>query len=108
MNRFPFGQAVFPRAPSAHGPRRLFVLGAYPSALHVAWNPLPLVDYPDGYGPVRALPVDNEPTPFWDGHDEQALIDGWKATVNFDPSWGTADRPPNLNGTTGKKLKKRV
>jgi hypothetical protein len=108
MNAFPFGQPVLPRTPSADGLRRLFVLGAYPSALHIAWNPPPLVDYAKSYGPIRALPVDNESTPFWDGHDEQRLIDDWKAAVNFDLSWGTVDLPPGLNGTTGTKLKKRV
>src|SRR5919202_3164484 len=107
MSRFPFGQPVLPRIPSADGPRRLFVLGAYPSALHVAWNPPPLVAHLDGYRSIRALAVDNERTPFWDGCDAPALIDGWKAAVNFDPSWGTV-HPPKLNGTTGTNLSERV
>ncbi len=37
--RFPFGRPVLPCKPSANGPRKVFILGAYPSALHIRWNP---------------------------------------------------------------------
>jgi hypothetical protein len=66
--QFPFGAPVL--ACGTEMPTRQFpvlVLGAYPSALHVRWVP------PEGYGrAVAALPVDNEPTPFWDGQQPSA------------------------------------
>jgi hypothetical protein len=49
--QFPFGIPVAPCPPSASSPRKLFVLGAYPSALHVAWVP------PRPYRRVNALAV---------------------------------------------------
>jgi len=55
--QFPFGAPVLARAPSADTARPLFVLGAYPSALHVRWTA------PDGAS-IAAMPVDNEPEPF--------------------------------------------
>jgi hypothetical protein len=75
--RFPFGRPVLPCRPAADGARRVFVLGAYPSALHVRWTS------PDAA--IRALPVDNEPEPFWDGADEAARFDTWRRAVGFDP-----------------------
>jgi hypothetical protein len=88
MGRFPFGAPVLPRGTEV--PDRAYpvlVLGAYPSALHVRWSP------PAGYGrPVTALPVDNEPTPFWDGDsaETQALFEHW-CHQWFDPKWGEND-----------------
>jgi hypothetical protein len=55
---FPFGASVLRRPPSASTKTRVFVLGAYPSALHVGWRP------PEGK-PIRAMVVDNEPEQFW-------------------------------------------
>src|SRR5215218_304182 len=82
--RFPFGAPVLPRPPSASDPRPVYLLGAYPSALHVQWTP------PAAYGKrkVRALIVDNEPTPFWAGDGEDALIDDWKRRVDWRAEWG--------------------
>jgi uracil-DNA glycosylase len=80
----------------------VFVLGAYPSALHVRWTP------PDGFGAaVSALPVDNEPTPFWDGDPEQAqaLFETWRAE-HFRPEWGSV-RLAALNGPSGRDLENR-
>jgi uracil-DNA glycosylase len=68
----------------------------------VRWTP------PDGYGPaVAALPVDNEPTPFWDGDPDetQELFDAWHSQW-FDPAWGTVT-PAALNGPSGRDLAER-
>ena len=98
MRHFPFGQPLLPREPSASGPRPVFILGAYPSALHIRWTP------PEGKA-VRALAVDNEPTPFWSGEDEAERIAAWKELVRYDEKWwGTVAPAGDLNGSTGQKL----
>ena len=95
VGTFPFGRPVLPRPPSASTRRRVFILGAYPSALHVAWRP------PRGK-PIRAMAVDNEPVPFWNGHDEDDHVARWKAAVGFrDVEWGGVTRVGDLNGSSG-------
>lgn len=104
---FPFGRknsARPPRRPS--GAADLFVLGVYPSALHVRWNA------PAGKGaPVRigALAVDNEPVCFWDGADEEKRIARWKKAVEFPPDggWGTVG-PTAGNGSSGELVVREV
>lgn len=60
MNRFPFGRPATRRPPrQPAGPAALFVLGVYPSALHVRWT------LPD------------------------QLIAAWQDQVNWAPEWGT-------------------
>ena len=91
-SRFPFGATLRPVAPSASCPRRVFVLGVYSSALHARWK----------YGPgprdyVAALAVDNEPSPFWNGSDEEELI------ARVHPPFGTLHPAPQ-NGASGKVL----
>ena len=96
MLQFPFGAPVLPRPPSATGPRRVYLLGAYPSGLHVRWTP------PAPLKPVRALLVDNEPTPFWDGTGQDAHIAHWKDAVGWRDAWGTAVAPAEgVNGPSG-------
>jgi hypothetical protein len=75
------------------------VLGAYPSALHVAWLP------PAGSGlrRVRALPVADEPGPFWDGFDADERIDLWRQERQLDPAvHGDFSSPGGLNGSSGR------
>jgi hypothetical protein len=96
--RFPFGRAVAECGPQITAPRRWLILGAYPSALHVAWTP------PRGYKPVQALAVDNEPEVFWDGSDEPERIDAWQAAVAFRPERGRIAIAPRLNGSSGQWL----
>jgi hypothetical protein len=97
--RFPFGAHVLRRSPSASTPRLLFVLGAYPSAVHVQWTP------PGAGKTVRALPVDNEPEPFWEGSDEVEVVAEWKRKVRFDENqWGRVEPTGKLNGSSGVAL----
>jgi uracil-DNA glycosylase len=91
---YPFGRRVTPRNPSAGGKRELFVLGAYPSALHVRWQPK------DGKA-VAALPVDDEPEPFWNGADAEERVAAWKAWLQPEASDGTFTAPKSLNGPSG-------
>ncbi len=81
----------------------MFVLGAYPSALHVAWTP------PAPRKRVQAIAVDNEPLPFWTGRDQATRIEEWKRAVRFDDArFGTVSAPPSLNGTSGIWVEQQV
>lgn len=73
------------------------MLGAYPSALHVSWRA------PGGGAAIRAIPVDNEPTPFWTGDGEDAVVNAWKAAVHYDPATHGVVAPAG-NGTSGRAL----
>jgi uracil-DNA glycosylase len=98
MWRFPFGRLVSARPPSADSVKPFFVLGAYPSALHVEWQP------PQPFKRVQALAVDDEPTPFWDGSGHEAALARWKHCVGFDESWGRVVSTLKLNGASGHQL----
>lgn len=95
--RFPFGAEVRSVSRNPDGPRPVFVLGAYPSALHVQWDP------PSGASlkPIKALAVDNEPEPFWDGRDEEDRVAAW-AAEHFDASHGRIRPAGRLNGSSGR------
>src|SRR3954447_13225402 len=96
--RYPFGRPVGVCAPSSTGPRRAFVLGAYPSALHVRWKGV-------AGDEISALPVDDEPEPFWTGTDEGERIDAWKSAIGFDAAaHGTVAPVGQLNGSSGRAL----
>jgi hypothetical protein len=100
---FPFGARLLARSPAADGPRPWFVLGAYPSALHVRWTP------PPGLGrAIKALAVDNEPAPFWDGRDEGSRVDAWRSTVGWLDDWGVAESVQALNGSSGRRLDEEI
>ncbi len=100
--RYPFGQPVLPRRPAITESRPLFVLGAYPSALHVFWRP------PSPYQPIQAIAVDNEPDIFWDGEGEQERVDTWIKTVGFQHAWGEIKPARKLNGSSGKWVNGKV
>lgn len=99
---FPFGQPLLPCEPSGNGKTRLFILGAYPSALHVRWTP------PKPLRPIQAIAVDNEPEPFWTGLDEDARIEAWKAAVGWQPEWGIVAKAGKLNGSSGRWVENNV
>lgn len=100
--RFPFGQSVLVRQPSATSPRRCFILGAYPSALHVEWIP------PKPWKRVQAIAVDNEPEPFWTGHDQEKRVAVWRKAVGWKDTWGILRLPGGLNGPSGQWVEERV
>ena len=101
MGTFPFGAPVNDLALGLPLRRvRAFVLGAYPSAVHVEWTP------PPGLGRrVVALPIDNEPYPFWDGSGMDHFVDRWW-TRHFDATWGSV-KPSTMNGSSGRVLHQR-
>lgn len=105
--RFPFGAPLLPRPPSASAPRPVYLLGAYPSGFHVAWTAPPVteLDRPS----VRALLVDNEPTPFWTGDREAEHFELWKSLVGWDPEWGDVTLPsPGTNGPSGTWVESEI
>ena len=57
---------------------------------------------------VQAVPVADEPTPFWDGADADDRIRQWRDDVGFERRWGIVDAPPNLNGPSGIKVHEMV
>ena len=94
---YPFGKPVLPREPAKGDHPRCFVLGAYPSALHARWTS------PDGKTTIGAIPIDNEPEPFWEGLDTGERIDAWKASVDFKEEHGNVTSP-GTNGSSGRGL----
>ncbi len=99
---FPFGSPLEARAPSSRTPRRLFVLGATPGALHVEWKP------PAPFERVPALAVDNEPQPFWTAQDELAVVRAWARKAGWKNEWGTVGPAGALNGSSGQWLDTQV
>ena len=102
MGTFPFGRpaAERPPRPAAGGAAKVFVLGVYPSALHVRWC------RPDGAVHVQALAVDDEPEVFWDGADAAERVERWKEQVGWERSWGSVTS--SGNGTSGRGVVRDV
>ena len=98
--RYPFGRPLRAVHPAASGTRRIFVLGAYPSALHVHWTPPAHL----GLAPVQALAVDDEPEPFWNGAAEQEQVAAWEQRVDAQPGWGALTGARRFNGSSGRHL----
>lgn len=99
---FPFGALLIPCPPHAPKSAELFVLGAYPSALHVRWDP------PKPFKLVRALAVDNEPIPFWNGKDQDARITEWRERVGWRSEWGEISSAGKLNGSSGEWVEEQI
>lgn len=99
--RFPFGQPATRRPPRAPAELAdLFVLGVYPSALHVRWT------RPDGQV-VGALAVADEPEVFWDGADADQRIAQWRDAVDWQDSWGRTGAAGG-NGSSGRVVASKV
>lgn len=102
VGRFPFGRPATRRPPRrSPGPAALFVLGVYPSALHVRWTP------PGGRDVIGALAVDDEPVVFWDGADAEQRIASWRDAVGWRPEWGTIGAAGG-NGSSGRSVVEHV
>lgn len=101
--QFPFGAPVASMAVEPKDERPVFVLGAYPSALHVRWTPTK----GSGHKAVRALAVDNEPWPFWDGDDERERVAEWSEQW-FDDRFGVVVPAGHLNGSSGRWVRDQV
>lgn len=64
---FPFGAPLRDVMQIDRGPKRLFVLGVYASAVHAEWKDAP-------FGGVTALAVASEPYIFWRGDGAENVI----------------------------------
>lgn len=106
--RFPFGRPSTPRGPrTPNGQAGLFILGVYPSALHVRREPPAWARRDLGISTVAALAVDDEPSVFWDGADADDRVSEWSDDVGFlegdeEGRWGRV-RPAG-NGTSGRSV----
>jgi hypothetical protein len=109
FGHFPFGR------PNTSRPMRLptgtvaaLVVGVYPSAFHVSWNPPADRDpRPNGerrHPFIASLAVDVEPVVFWDGSTPSPgdVLDRWKIAVGFDEEYGTVN--VGNNGPSGAGL----
>lgn len=113
---FPFGATSLLREarPPRQLPAALFVLGVYPSALHIRWD-LPRWAVKDhGLPPtVSALAVDVEPVVFWDGHTPAAddVFQRWLERSDFVPGDGPGHHGrviPSGNGSSGRAVMEHV
>ena len=95
VGAFPFGQPVERVAQPDRGPKRIFVLGVYASAVHARW------DDANGDRLVRALGVASEPCIFWRGEGVEDIV----SRIDVPPEAGSlqpaADR---YNGPSGRSL----
>ena len=69
------------------------MLGAYPSGLHVTWAPPTLPGL--ATKSIRAMIVDNEPVPFWNGTDADVRFEEWVSAVGWQSEWGEARPAPS-------------
>jgi hypothetical protein len=65
---FPFGRPIRPVAQTDRGPKRVFVLGVYASAVHARW----VSD--TGRTVISALAVASEPEIFWRGDGAEEIV----------------------------------
>lgn len=98
---FPFGLPSTPRPPRRpRGRAAAFVLGVYPSALHVRWS--------RARGAfVEALAVDDEPTVFWTGEDGPERVAAWGERVGWRDEWGSI-ASPSTNGSSGRIVRDEI
>jgi hypothetical protein len=101
MHNYLFGTPALPRKPSASGQSDWLILGAYPSALYVRWQP-------PAATPISAIAVADEPEPFWQGEDQESRIKAWADSLPWNPDWGMVSAPDYLNGSSGAWLSEHV
>jgi hypothetical protein len=92
---FPFRAPLRPLVQADRAPKRVFVLGAYASAVHARWYDR------NGKLLVQALAVASEPTIFWDGSDPDAII----RTIKLPSGAGRLEpAAEKFNGPSGRSL----
>jgi len=102
LGRFPFGAPLAECGAQIPTRADAFILGAYPSALHVLWR----APIDSEFGRIHALAVDNEPTVFWDGSEADMYVKAW-AHRFFDAAWGSVT-PATLNGPSGSWVRGKI
>jgi hypothetical protein len=95
MEVFPFGNPVEPVTQRDRGPKRVFVLGVYASAVHATWFSR------SGKQLVRALGVASEPEIFWRGENASEIV----SRVRIPSECGyLLPADCSLNGSSGRAL----
>lgn len=97
---FPFGETVHPLVQQDRGPKKVFVLGVYASAVHARWRK-------DDKIVCQALAVASEPRIFWDGNPKEAaeII----SKINIPEQMGTLEPAgTHLNGPSAKVLDNQI
>lgn len=95
---FPFGEPVKPVVQEDRGPKDIFVLGVYASAVHARWIG------PDGRTLVKALGVASEPYIFWRGEGAAEII----GRIDVPVAAGTlVPADSGFNGPSGQALDDR-
>lgn len=95
MRGFPFGLPIKPLRQVDCGPKLVFVLGVYASAVHGRWLRA------DGSTAINAVAVASEPEIFWRGEDADKII----ATVPVPDGAGhLVAVGEQLNGPSGRTL----
>ena len=92
---FPFGEPVRLVMQQDRGPKRVFVLGVYASAVHARWVDL------QGRTRINALAVASEPYIFWRGDGAEDIL---KRIVFPDGAGRLLPAVPKLNGPSGQAL----
>ncbi len=95
VGNFPFGGPIRRVSETDHGPKHVFVLGAYASAVHARWR------NPQGKQVVKALAVASEPYIFWRGEKAEEILSDiiLPSGVGY---LGPAQH--NLNGPSGRSI----
>ncbi len=92
---FPFGMPIRRVVQKDRGPKRVFVLGVYASAVHARW-----VD-PEGAQVIKALGVASEPYIFWRGEGVEDIL----SVIDVPPEAGRlVPASKHLNGPSGRSL----
>ena len=92
---FPFGQPIRPVVQRDRGPKRVFVLGVYASAVHARWCDA------QGRQLIRALGVASEPYIFWRGDGLDRIV----GSIDVPAAAGRlAPADESLNGPSGRSI----
>ena len=92
---FPFGQMVRRVVQKDRGAKRVFILGAYASAVHARWTD------EEGVTLIRALGVASEPCIFWAGQGAEDIV----AAIDIPQGAGRlVPAPCSLNGPSGRSV----
>ena len=92
---FPFGRPIQRVVQLDRGAKRVFVLGAYASAVHARWIG------EKGITLIRALGVASEPCIFWAGKGAEDIV----AAIDVPPGAGRlVPAPCSLNGPSGRSF----
>ena len=95
---FPFGQPIVTVTQSSRGPRRVFFLGVYGSAVHAQWIGT------DHTTRIKALAAASEPEIFWTG---DGVDDPIRKVAIPEEAGRLKPAAPGVNGQSGRALDER-